>query len=237
MIEGTTASQAGPSSTRSTRASTRRPSPSSSNMARKARSRTPRWRPSSARRWHFLAATPRDRCRDRRPGGERLGASTTRPCSPKVPLMRSHLPATSGRRSSSLHVGHDRQSERRRLSPPRRPPGGCRQNHRLGDAAFPVYLWPLPMFTQWVCSLGPSACRPGRTLPAPSQPRGHSRGHCRAPRHALLRGADRHGHDRHAPEPPAPVRPRSRMMKAAAPRPRPCSRRGAARHSRDSHTA
>jgi acyl-CoA synthetase (AMP-forming)/AMP-acid ligase II len=52
-----------------------------------------------------------------------------------------------GRDRAQLHLRHHRQSEGRRLPPPRRLSERARQHPRLGMLGqHPVYLWTLPMF-------------------------------------------------------------------------------------------
>ncbi len=101
-------------------------------------------------RWRGDAAD--DDHRRRRPAVRRIergdGGLRTSPSSRPAPksTCRSH-PTTSGTHRAQLHVGHDRQSERRRLLASGRAYTNAVSNVLVWAMPHhPVYLWTLPMF-------------------------------------------------------------------------------------------
>ena len=94
---------------------------------------------------------------------------------------------------AQLHVGHHRQSEGRRLPPPRRVPERAVEHHRLGHAAargVSVDAADVPL-QRLVLPVDDGRQRRHQRLPAPGRSQGDLRRDPRAQGHPLLRRADR----------------------------------------------
>ena len=110
-----------------------------------------------------------------------------------------------GRDRAQLHLGHHRQPEGRRLSPPRRLSERARQHPRLGHAAAPglsLDLADVPLQRLVLPVDGHGAGR-DPCLPAPGRGRAIYDAIERARRHPSVRRADRH---EHAAQRPAELR-------------------------------
>ncbi len=101
-----------------------------------------------------------------------------------------------GRNRAQLHLGHDRQPERRRLSPSRRLPERARQRPCLGHAAAPGLSVDLADVSLQRLVLPVDDHGDGRhaCLPAPGRGGGDLRGDRARRRHASVRRAGRHEH-------------------------------------------
>ena len=129
------------------------------------------------------------------PGGAQTRRARLRSI-PRRRRSRLRLAAARGRMvgdRAQLHVGHDRQSEGRRLPSSRRLPECAVQHHRLGHAAafgLSVDVADVPLQRLVLC-LDDGGQRRHQRLPAQGRGQADPRCDSRAPGHALLRRADR----------------------------------------------